>query len=951
MKIFYMLPALIFLPAMLATAQVKKNPDNSLFPIWEACKSISLSSNGHFVAWEQMPNVGDSRVILFDVKNNHYDTLRFAVSPGFSVSENFIACTIKPPYKTLRALKVKKTRPDEMPKDTLLIRTLDRKTEYRFSPVRRYKIAEEGGESVAILFDKIKPAKDSKKEDKKTEKKEVLPDSSAVKQKPDSLKKNDLKPKSKRKAEGTDFYVFKPTSDDTLKLREISDFAISADGKLILAYSNYSDSLDSCRYYLIDPVKLKIKSEARMKGTAASPACARGGELAAMLLTTDTAKTRHYNLLLWKDDRWNIIADSAMALANNGFEPQDKGGLYFSENGKRLIFSLSEPFHKNPKDSIPDDEKYSLDLWSWQDARLQSEQLNSRKTDEKYSITAIYHLSTGKVAVAGNPDLKTARIGLKGDAPYTLITDREKYEIEASHTVHAPNDYYFVNLESGDSKLLLTGCRDKVISSPSGRWVIYYSYNDSLWYSLDPLNNTRRCLTKGLNTVFYDFENDVPAEAEPLGIGGWTTDEKFVVIYDKTGFWLIDPAMTVAPFRPYIAMDDANQVLRIRKTDSKSDYLSLKKEEWLTYYNRKTRQECIGTIILADKKIKLNLPEDFSFQLITKAENSDAFVFMKSNYQVYPDLHLSSIRDMKKERCISSVNAVFKDYHWGKVQLVKYHSRSGKTLEGLLYTPDSINPNRKYPMIVYFYEKYSDKLHQFYGPGPSRSVISFPFYTGNDYVVFVPDIVYENGKPGESAYDCIMGGVDDMLRQFSFIDSTRMGLQGQSWGGYQTAYMVTRTDRFKAAMAGAPVVNMTSAYGGIRWESGVVRQFQYEEAQSRIGKTLWDGFDLYVANSPLFGSDKITTPLLIMSNDNDGAVPYYQGIEWITALRRLQKPAWMLCYNNDEHNLMKYPNRVDLSIRMQQFFDHYLKGTPAPLWMKEGIKAVEKGIEDKYETE
>jgi len=221
-------------------------------------------------------------------------------------------------------------------------------------------------------------------------------------------------------------------------------------------------------------------------------------------------------------------------------------------------------------------------------------------------------------------------------------------------------------------------------------------------------------------------------------------------------------------------------------------------------------------------------------------------------------------------------------------------------------------------------------------------VISFPFYNSNGYAVFIPDIVYREGYPGQSAYDCIMAGVDQVLKQFPFIDSTHMGIQGQSWGGYQVAWLVTRTDRFVAAMAGAPVSNMTSAYGGIRWSSGMVREFQYERTQSRIGDNLWNAFDLYVENSPLFGVPNIETPLLIMSNDGDGAVPWYQGIEFFTALRRLDKPAWLLNYNSDAHNLMKWPNRVDLSKRMFEFFEHYLKGKDMPEWMEFGVPAIEK---------
>ena len=268
-------------------------------------------------------------------------------------------------------------------------------------------------------------------------------------------------------------------------------------------------------------------------------------------------------------------------------------------------------------------------------------------------------------------------------------------------------------------------------------------------------------------------------------------------------------------------------------------------------------------------------------------------------------------------------------------------------MKGLLYKPENFDPAKKYPMIVYYYERYSDKLNSHYVPSPSRSTVNFPYYNSNGYIVFVPDITYTTGHPGTDAYNSIMSGTLELMKR-PYIDAANMGLQGQSWGGYQTAFMVTQTGMFKAAMAGAPVSNMTSAYGGIRWESGVVREFQYEHGQSRIGGTLWDKRDLFIENSPIFFADRITTPLLIMSNDTDGAVPWYQGIELFTAMRRLGKPAWLLSYNGEEHNLTKRPNRQDLSIRMSQFFDHFLKGGPEPKWMKEGIPAVLKGKETGY---
>jgi len=247
-------------------------------------------------------------------------------------------------------------------------------------------------------------------------------------------------------------------------------------------------------------------------------------------------------------------------------------------------------------------------------------------------------------------------------------------------------------------------------------------------------------------------------------------------------------------------------------------------------------------------------------------------------------------------------------------------------------------------MIVYFYERNNSTLYNYLPPSPTPSRLNIPFFVSKGYVVFVPDIWYTTGHPGKSAYDYIVSGTRALIKQ-GFIDSTKIGLQGQSWGGYQTAYLITQTNLFAAAWAGAPVVNMFSAYGGIRWETGLNRQFQYEHSQSRIGATIWERPDLYIENSPLFHLPRVKTPLVIMSNDADGAVPWYQGIEFFTAMRRLNKPVWLLQYNGEAHNLVERRNRKDIQIREQQFFDWLLKGEKPPVWISKGVPATLKGID------
>jgi dipeptidyl aminopeptidase/acylaminoacyl peptidase len=292
---------------------------------------------------------------------------------------------------------------------------------------------------------------------------------------------------------------------------------------------------------------------------------------------------------------------------------------------------------------------------------------------------------------------------------------------------------------------------------------------------------------------------------------------------------------------------------------------------------------------------------------------------------------------------LSTANPQQEDFAWGSIELVEWTTLDGQAVQGMLVKPADFDPNKQYPMIVNFYERSSDGLHRHRAPYPHRSTINYAFYASRGYLIFNPDVPYRVGYPGESAYNSVMPGVTNLLEK-GFVDRERIALQGHSWGGYQVAYLLTKTDLFRCAESGAPVVNMTSAYGGIRWGSGLSRMFQYEHTQSRIGGTLWETPLRYLENSPLFFTDKINTPVLILHNDQDGAVPWYQGIEWFVALRRLNKPAWMLNYNNEPHWPLKLQNRKDFNLRMAQFFDHYLQDAPRPQWMEEGVPAIEKGI-------
>jgi dipeptidyl aminopeptidase/acylaminoacyl peptidase len=457
------------------------------------------------------------------------------------------------------------------------------------------------------------------------------------------------------------------------------------------------------------------------------------------------------------------------------------------------------------------------------------------------------------------------------------------------------------------------------------------------WTATDLNAGTSASLSKDIPTAIYDDEDDHPDTAPPHGLGGWLQGETGVVVYDKYDAWIVDPKGATKPVN-ITSGRFKDTKYRIQDLDPEDRYI----DPYSIYFNTQNLYNKHGGFAKrVNGKLSTIVEAPKRFAIASKAKNADVVIISRQDFREYPDLWATNL-ELKGLKKLTDANPQIKDYNWGTAELVTWTSLDGQPLQGILYKPENFNPGKKYPMIAYFYEKLSDDLFAHRSPAPSASTINIPLFVSNEYLVFVPDIPYKVGYPGESAISAIVPGVQSIVNR-GYVNPKKLGIQGQSWGGYQVAYMITETNMFAAAEAGAPVSNMFSAYGGIRYGSGLVRQFQYERQQSRIGGTPWNSTLRYIENSPLFHADKVQTPLMIMHNDKDGAVPYTQGIEYFTALRRLNKPVWMVVYNDEDHNLIQRKNRKDLSVRLSQFFDHFLKDAPMPEWMAKGVPATEKG--------
>jgi dipeptidyl aminopeptidase/acylaminoacyl peptidase len=412
-------------------------------------------------------------------------------------------------------------------------------------------------------------------------------------------------------------------------------------------------------------------------------------------------------------------------------------------------------------------------------------------------------------------------------------------------------------------------------------------------------------------------------------------DSSAIFVYDKYDIWRIPTEGGIATCLTRGLGRKNNTVFRVIDLDPEEDSTAPDSTLLLGAYHDGEKYDAFYSMNFAGSDLKkLYETGQHRLEVVATAERTDRLIFTRQRYDEFPDLWVSN-RSLDEPRKLSNANPQLAEFAWGSAELVEWSSADGIPLQGVLIKPGNFEPGRRYPVLVYYYRFFSQRLHLFNEPVVNHRP-SFPFYASNGYAVFLPDIRFEVGRPGFSATKCLVPGVQKLI-DMGIADADGIGLHGHSWSGYQTAFVITQTDIFAAAVAGAPVSNMTSAYSGIRRGTGLARQFQYEKSQSRIGGSLWEKRNLFIENSPVFFADRIDTPLLIQFGDEDEAVPWEQGIELYLACRRLGKNCIMLQYRGEPHHLKKYPNKLDYSIKMKQFFDHWLKGEPAPQWMTEGI--------------
>ena len=864
---------------------------------WQRITDREISDNGKWVACKMEPWEGDATVYLYAAQGQETATFSPADKFAFSASSGYLVVTQTPGKSTVDSLKVLKTKEDKMPMNTLVIYSVAGKKE-TIDSLKTFKLADEAD---WIAY--------------------------------------------QRGRKDSTLYVRSLDGSKTFQFPTVTDFQFAKKSGM-LYYTSAAEG--EAGIFTLNPEKGSPALIKEGKGVFKQTTFDEKGERLAFLYCAD--KDSSYKALsLWLSEH-NAPAKEIATRGNRAFPAEwvinENGMLQFSKSASRLFFGTSpEPRQKDTTQLA--ENRPNVQVWSWDEPVQYTVQNYNKEKDLKKSYQAVYNLGNGSIFQLANEELPNIQLGNEGDAPLALLSTSRPYSLSSMWEARTRSDYYTVSLDNGERKQIAQADYGRFRLSPQGKYAYWYGETDSCWYTIALAEGKQYRLTTPESFPAWDEENDVPDYPYAHGAAGWTANDQNLLIYDRYDIWKFDPTAATPPINLTVNGRKEKLSYRLEQLDKEARFIDLGKPQLLKGFNEATKgYGFYNARLSAPAAPKTLLAGNYMLRSINKAKNTDDVIYTMETFQQYPDIHYSTLA-FKKSVQLTHGDKQQEGFIWGTAELVSWISLDGRPLEGVVYKPANFDPNKKYPMMVNFYERNSETLYNYRMPEPHRSTIDYHLYNSNEYVIFNPDIRYVDGYPGESCYNCLMPGITMMIAK-GYIDEKGIGAQGHSWGGYQVAYLATRTNLFSAIESGAPVVNMFSAYGGIRWGSGMARSFQYEHTQSRLGATPWSSPLRYLENSPLFTMDKVQTPILIMHNDADGHVPWYQGIEYFVAMKRLGKPCWLLNYTGEPHWPMHMANRIDFQRRMFQFFNHYLKKEKMPKWISEGVPAVEQPFELGY---
>lgn len=934
--------SLLLLGGMFATsaqAQVKPALTWKDVSKWNYNRGNALSGDGQWTAWATGPTEGDLKMVI----KKTFDTLSYSypigATPTFALfSKNSKYAAFKVSAKDVEAKAARKTMKPLY--DKLLLVSLADNKQTTFEKVRTFSFSGDAADWIAIQFAPLETA-----------------------------------PKDKDAAKGTDVLLYHLASKKSFNLGNVGEFAFNKAGDK-LAYTVDANGQNGNGLFLRDMKTGTITALDNDKAVYKSITWNEDGTAFALLKSNKNDK--------YKDEVLSIIGinkingDLTAKVIYNGIDDSNftKGmGIntnatpYWSDDQSSLFFGINTLTKKEDKkadsakakgkpevkvDSAAkakaapapevkkdDIEKPDMIIWNWQDRRLQSAQQTQEMRDKNFSYVSSYRIADKKFTQLADSNMRSVSVAPK--QLYAIGYDNSKYELMGNLDGQSYSDVYLINLKTGDKKVLFekmySNNGGRVFVAPDGKTASYYA--DGVFYSVNFETGQKANLTGNIKASFVDQLDDHNVTKPATTNYGWSSDSKYALIMDNYDLWKIS-----ADGKSVTALSDN---WKSKKTAVAGRYriyanekgTDLSKDQYFTVFNNDTKDMGIGILPAGKSKINVLFTDANSYNALTKAENANVFAYAKSNYAQSPVYYASASNNLAAPKQVNTNTPDQAKYAWTSgVKLIKYVSAHGDTLQAALYLPANYEAGKSYPTITYIYERLTDGLNNYSMPGFPGGGFNAGMYLSNGYAVLMPDIKYKLNDPGMSAVACVVPAVKAAVAT-GIVDEKNVAIHGHSWGGYQTSFLITQTNIFKAAAAGAPLTNMISMYSLIYWNSGGTNQAIFEASQGRLTPGYWDNWDAFARNSPIYHIKNVKTPLLLLHNDKDGAVDFTQGIEYYNGLRRLNKPVVMITYKGENHGIAKLPNRKDYAVRMMEYFDYMLKGKPAPEWWSKGVNRLD----------
>jgi dipeptidyl aminopeptidase/acylaminoacyl peptidase len=949
-----------------APTVAKRSVDVADVVTWKTVSTTAISNNGEWFACRVAPQEGDAELVVRNIttgKETKFPLGEVGAPAGrgggaaatvsaagpslqFSDDSKWIAFTAAPPRAEAQKLR-RQRRPIQGKVVVVNLATGDKK---EYPNVRRFAFSGEASTHIALHRAPAQPAGGGAAA--------TPPAGGGRAGGPGGGTPPDNRPR------GTDLIIRELASGSELNTGNVSEFAFTRDGKFLASVIDAADKIGN-----------GVQLRSMMTGTVSS-------------LDTDTAS---YERLSWtekgdgltvlkgtedrayQDKMYSIVGFTAVGSGEPNktlFDPsKDKSfpegfaiagtrAATWNEKMDAFVFGIREPRKRDtpagapggtppaegPEDEAPTprtapaanndaDEKVDLVLWHWKDSRLQSQQQVQESADRNFSYLSTYQVGPKKFVRLADDELRTVTMAPKDK--YAVGFDDREYQLMGNLDGRRYRDVYVVNPSSGERKLALKRARWYNGPSPDGESFLYYE--DGHFFAYSMATGQSKNITMAVPASFVDTEDDHNVVKPPTSPMGWVKGSKAVLISDNWDIWQVPVDGGAAVNLTVNGRKDQiryQQRFPMEPPEDRDEGIDMSQPQYFRVYGEWTKKNGIGRLDPGKPGLTNVLWGEAAYSRLAKAEKADVVLYTKETPLEPADYYATDSKFGEPKR-LTDMRPQVAQFHWTPgVQLVNYTCDKGDKLQAALFLPANYEKGKSYPTMVNFYERMSQTANTF--ANPSANGFNRSIYTSQGYAVLIPDIVYKVNDPGMSAVWCMVPAVRAAIAT-GVVDAKKIGITGHSWGGYQTSFLVTQTDIFAAAVAGAPLTNMVSMYSLIYKNSGGGNMAIFESSQGRFKGGYWDNWDAYYRNSPVFFAKNVKTPLMILHNDRDGAVDFTQGVEYYNTLRRLGKPVIMLQYVGENHGLARRPNQRDYSVRMKEYFDHHLKGAPAPKWMLEGV--------------